>query len=176
MAGNRLANLRSGVSGCVVMRKCCLFVVLGALGLLNGVSLADSSPPGDVFTDLSDPAFAVAAVQTRVKAETGKKVRIAIYDGEASFLKEALDKRQGVIGENGIAVLSLNGLAPGEYSIAAYLDENDDGELNRGSVFGFPKEPVAFSNGVKPALRKPRFDETKVVVAPGRVIVITLDD
>ena len=48
--------------------------------------------------------------------------------------------------------------------------------LNRGKVLGRPKEPVAFSNGVVPKLRKPRYDETKVAVAPGSVVVITLKD
>jgi uncharacterized protein (DUF2141 family) len=73
-------------------------------------------------------------------------------------------------------VLALGDLAPGEYAFAAYLDENGDGKLNRGKVLGRPKEPVAFSNGVKPKLRKPRYDETKVSVAPGSVVVITLED
>jgi len=48
--------------------------------------------------------------------------------------------------------------------------------LNRGKVIGRPKEPLAFSNGVKPKLRKPRFEEAKVDVVPGSVVVLTLDD
>ena len=85
-------------------------------------------------------------------------------------------KRHGRIDERGFAVVSLGNLEPGEYSIAAYLDENGDGKLNRGKFLGFPKEPVAFSNGVIPKLGKPSFDETKVSVAADSVVVITLDD
>jgi uncharacterized protein (DUF2141 family) len=35
---------------------------------------------------------------------------------------------------------------------------------------------VAFSNGVKPKLGKPSFEETKVAVNENSVVVITLDD
>ena len=102
-------------------------------------------------------------------------MRLAVYDSEANFLEMAAIKHQGSLDETGLAIVRLRGLAPGEYAFAAYLDENADGKLNR-SAIGIPKEPIAFSNGVVPKLRKPGFDETKVDVAPGSVVVITLED
>ncbi len=118
----------------------------------------------------------IAAVQTTFDAEPGKAVRVTIYDSEERFLEEPHAKKEGRIDSRGLAIVPLDDLAPGEYSLAAYLDENGDGKLNRGKFLGFPKEPVAFSNGVKPKLSKPSFEDTKVSVYEDSVVVITLDD
>lgn len=128
------------------------------------------------FAKYADPGQAVAAVKTEFRADAGQAVRLAIYDSEEAFLEHARAKHEARLDEEGVAVLPLADLEPGEYAFAAYLDENGDGVLNRGKILGRPKEPVAFSNGVKPKLRKPRYDETKVTVAPGSVVVITLED
>jgi uncharacterized protein (DUF2141 family) len=142
-----------------------------------GGAQADSVPDRpDGFSKYSDPGHVVAAVKADFRAEPGKPVRLSIYDSEEGFLEMARYKYQAALDAEGVAVLSLDGLEPGEYAFAAYLDENGDGVLNRGKVLGRPKEPVAFSNGVKPKLRKPSFEETKVSVGPGSVVVIKLDD
>lgn len=106
----------------------------------------------------------------------GQSVRLSVYDSKDAFLEVARIKHQGKINKDGVAIVTFRGLAPGEYAFAAYLDKNDDGVLNRGKVLGIPKEPVAFSNGVVPKLRKPSYEETKVAVAPGSVVVITLEE
>lgn len=142
-----------------------------------GAAQAASAPSQiDAFAKYSDPAQIVAAVKTDFNAAPGQAVRLAVYDSEKAFLEEARAKHEAPLDKDGVAVLSLGDLGAGEYAFAAYLDVNGDGVLNRGKVLGRPKEPVAFSNGVKPKLRKPRYDETKVAVAPGSVVVITLED
>lgn len=152
-------------------------MVIGMSGVLAGAAHAGSVPQdASAFSKYADPSLAVAAVTTQFRAQPGQAVRLSIYDSEAGFLAEARAKYEALLGDDGVAVLSLDGLEPGEYAFAAYLDQNGDGKLNRGKVLGRPKEPVAFSNGVKPKLRKPNFDETKVVVGPGSVVVITLED
>ena len=149
----------------------------GILCIAAGAAQADSVPDDvNPFAKYADPAQAVAAVKTEFKALPGQAVRLTIYDSEEAFLETAREKREAHLDENGVAVLPLEGLAPGEYAFAAYLDENGDGVLNRGKILGRPKEPVAFSNGVTPKLRKPRYDETKVSIGPGSVVVITLED
>ena len=151
--------------------------LLGIGALLAGAAAAQQAEPTEPLTLMSfraDPAMAVAAVQTMIPSAPGKAVRLTIYDNEADFLKTPYTKLQAIVNENGLAVLPLDTLEPGEYSIAAYLDKNGDGKLNRDGRFGIPKEPVAFSNGFKIKMRKPHFDETKVEVEPGAVIVITL--
>lgn len=152
-------------------------VLLGIGALLAGMSIAhaDNAPSGNPFNQYSDPNGVVAAVQTKFHTEAGKSVRLAVYDSEANFLEMASIKHQGTLDESGLALVRFLGMEPGDYAFAAYLDENDDGRLNRGPL-GIPKEPIAFSNGVVPKLRRPEFSETKVDVAPGSVVVITLED
>ena len=118
----------------------------------------------------------VVAVETAFAVEAGKAVRLTVYDSEENFLETPRAKFEATVNQSGIAVLPLEGLEAGVYAFAAYLDEDGDGKLKRGKILGRPKEPLAFSNGVKIKIRKPRFDETKVDIAPGDVIVITLDD
>ena len=149
----------------------------GALMIVASAAQADAVPgAAALMSQYTDPARIVAAVNTDFPTTPGQAVRLSIYDSEEAFLEEARAKHQALINEEGVAVVSLDGLEPGEYAFAAYLDENGDGVLNRGKVLGFPKEPVAFSNGITPKLRKPRFDETKISVGPGSVVVITLED
>jgi len=152
--------------------------LLGIGVLLAGMSIAhaDSVPSVSPFSQYAEPGAVVAAVQTTFAAEAGKAVRLAVYDSQEAFLERAAIKHHGLLDENGLAIVSLHGLEAGEYAFVAYLDEDGDGKLKRGAVLGRPKEPLAFSNGVTPKLRKPRFDETKVAVAPGSVVVITLED
>ncbi len=144
-----------------------------AAALTVASALADNAPMIDDYSKYSDPMSVVLAVRTEFNA-VGGAVRLSVYD-EKAFLEQAAIKHQGVVNEEGLAVVSIHGLAPGAYAFVAYYDENGDGKLNRGTL-GQPKEPVAFSNGVKPKLRKPRFDEAKVDVAPGAVVVLTLDN
>jgi uncharacterized protein (DUF2141 family) len=152
--------------------------LLGIGILIAGITAAqaDSAPAGNPFIKYANPYGAVAAVHTIFDAEPGKSVRIAVYDSEEAFLENALTKLSAPLDATGLALVPLGNLAPGEYAFAVYLDENGDGKLNRGKLLGRPKEPVAFSNGAKAKLRKPHFDEAKVVIAPGEVVVITLDD
>lgn len=150
---------------------------MGAMLIGLGAVAADSAPDNtDAFAQYADPTQVVAAVKANFEAAPGTPVRFSVYDSEDAFLEIARVKHQARVDENGVAAATFIGLEPGEYAFAAYLDENRDGILNRGSVLGRPKEPIAFSNGVVPKLRKPRFDETKVSVAPGTVVVITLED
>ena len=143
-----------------------------ALGV--GAAFADSAPPPNPFSKFSAAGAIVLAVTTEF-APAGGHIRVAIYEDEANFLETAQSKRDAVIGDEGLALLTISDLTPGEYAFVAYYDENGDGKLNR-SFIGKPKEPYVFSNNVRPKLRKPTFSETKVAVAPGEVVVLTLKD
>ncbi len=149
-------------------------LLTGLLVAIAGSAWADSAAPLNLYSLKTDGP--VAAVRTTFEAEPGQAVRITIYDSAERFLEEPYAKRHGRIDERGLAIVPLDDIEPGEYSLAAYLDENGDGKLNRGKILGFPKEPIAFSNGVKPKLSKPSFDETKVSVGTDSIVVITLDD
>jgi uncharacterized protein (DUF2141 family) len=138
-----------------------------------GSALADSAPPPSNLAKYADPDSVVLAVLTEFAA-VGGEIRFSAYDNEQAFLERAAMKHRARVGEDGVAVVALRGLEPGPYAFVAYYDQNGDGRLNR-SALGKPTEPVAFSNGVRPKLRKPTFDEAKVDVAPGAVVVMTMD-
>jgi uncharacterized protein (DUF2141 family) len=147
-------------------------------GLVGALAAASADLDGPAVLDLSEAhsAAPAAAVRMTFPAEPGKAVRLSVYDSAETFLAAPRMKFEGAIREDGDAYLPLHGLEPGVYAFAAYLDENGDGILNRGKLLGRPKEPVAFSNGVKAKWERPRFDDVKVDVAPGSVVVITLGD
>ena len=152
-----------------------VLVTILSVAFAFSLAHADSALGGDPFMKFADPNAVVAAIQTDFRAEPGKAVRISVYDSKKAFLDVAAVKHQGLLDETGLAIVTLRGLREGEYSFAAYLDEDGDGKLKRGAL-GRPKEPFAFSNGIVPKLRKPTFDETKVAVEPGSVVVITLSE
>ncbi len=83
----------------------------------------------------------LAAVKTEFNAKPGQAVRLTVYDSEAKFLEVARLKHEGTLNEEGVAVVSLLGLEPGEYSFAAYLDQNVE-NMRQGIEDGFtqPKE------------------------------------
>lgn len=146
-------------------------LALGAV-MAASAALADSAPMPNPFSRFSAADAVVLAVKSEF-APAGGHVRITVYDGEATFLELAAAKHDALINDDGIALVTIRDIEPGDYAFVAYLDENGDGKLNR-NVIGKPKEPYIFSNGVRPKLRKPTFDETKVSVAPGEVVVLTL--
>lgn len=141
-----------------------------ALGV--GAAFADSAPMPSRFSKFS-AADAVVLAVTSEFAPAGGHVRIAIYEDEENFLENPQSKRDAVIGDDGLALLTIFDLTPGDYAFVAYYDKNGDGKLNR-SLIGKPKEPYVFSNNVRPKLRKPTFAETRVAIAPGEVVVLTL--
>jgi uncharacterized protein (DUF2141 family) len=146
-------------------------LAIALLALASGGAVADSLPGHDPYSRLAAPDAVVLAVNAG--AHQGDAVRLAVYDSPATFLEQPASRHHATVGEDGLAVVEVRGLGAGEYAFVAYLDENGDGKLNRNAL-GKPKEPFVFSNDVTPKLKKPSFDETKVSVGPGEVVVLTL--
>lgn len=136
-----------------------------------GAAVADNIPGHDAYSRLSSSDAVVLAVHA--DAGKGSEVRLTVYDGPETFLAAPASRHHATVGDDGLAVVKVRGLKAGDYAFVAYLDENGDGKLNRNAL-GKPKEPFIFSNDVKPKLKKPSFDETKVSVGPGEVVVLTL--
>jgi uncharacterized protein (DUF2141 family) len=55
---------------------------------------------------------------------------------------------------------------PGNYAIALYHDENDNGKMDT-RMFGIPKEPYGFSNNFKPVMSTPKFTDCQFSVGDG---------
>ena len=90
-------------------------------------------------------------------------IRIAIYDSEESFgNSKAAILRDSQAPVDGFVVweIALEVLPP-RFSVAAYHDINNDGELNRG-LFNAPTEPYGFSNNARGLTGPPSFDQTIV--------------
>ena len=149
-------------------------LVLCATALFAGSAAHADSVPQDVsFGNYASPTSVVLAVSAPFAMVDGN-VRLAVYDNETDFLENASAKHQATIDEDGIAVLDLGPISAGGYAFVAYYDENKDGKLNRNAL-GIPKEPYAFSNKARAKFRKPRFEEAKVDVNTGSVVIIELD-
>lgn len=136
--------------------------------------LADDLAPSNPFAKYSDPEKSVLAVQTAFDVDEGN-IRVVAYENELDFLKQPIARFHAQLDPTGLAIISLASLTQENYSFVAYLDENHDGKLNR-NILGKPKEPYIFSNGVRAKLRKPTFEETKVSLQSGNVIVLTIKD
>jgi len=119
--------------------------------------------------------FGAAPVEVRVAGALGPagSVRLMVYADAESFLQAPIAKLQASVDEAGVAVFRIADLPPGEYAFAAYHDENGDGVLNRNAI-GLPKEAFAFSNDVRPRLRRPSFQRTKVSVDGAGTILFSL--
>ncbi len=149
-------------------------IAAGAVALSVGAAFADSAPMPNPFSKFSTAEGVVLAIRSEF-APMGGHVRVTAYDAAENFLETALAKYEAEVNAEGVALVTLKDLKPGDYAFVAYLDENGDGKLNRNAL-GKPKEPYIFSNDVRPKLRKPTFEETKVAVSAGEVVVLTLKD
>ena len=85
-------------------------------------------------------------------------VRVMLWRDAAGFPtqpeKAVARKAQAVTGPE--CELSFTGLAPGSYAAAAYVDENNNGVMDR-SFLGWPIEPTAASNGAHGVVGPPSF-------------------
>ena len=145
-----------------------------AIASITGIAHADSVPDDISFSSYSRPNSVILAVSAPFAMIDGN-VRLTVYDSEADFLETPVAKFQASIDSDGLAILDLGPITAGDYAFVAYYDENKDGKLNRNAL-GIPKEPFAFSNEARAKLRKPRFEEAKVEVNTGSVVVIELKD
>jgi uncharacterized protein (DUF2141 family) len=75
---------------------------------------------------------------------------------EAKFLKDDCPWKGNARAKLGDTRVTVANLPAGRYAVQAFLDENSNGEVDRG-WFGIPKEGVGFSNDAKIRLSPPKF-------------------
>jgi uncharacterized protein (DUF2141 family) len=85
--------------------------------------------------------------------------------------KQVSGKMEKIEGET--VTIVFENLAPGEYAVSAYQDENDNGKLDTG-LYGIPTEKYGFSNNVRGKMGPPAFKERLFKVEEDMVINITL--
>lgn len=120
-----------------------------------------------VLADRVAAQAATASLTVRIDAPgaTGGEIGCALYASADGF---PLDITRAAAKQAHPAAASVtcrfDGLAPGTYAVAVSHDANRNGKTDRNFV-GMPKEAWGVSNGARPSMRAPRFDEAAVKVA-----------
>lgn len=91
------------------------------------------------------------------------QVRVALYNAAEKWLKESFYNAVLEVKSHEVE-WRINNIPEGEYAVAAFHDQNGNGEADRNLV-GIPKEAYGFSNNVKVVFRAPKWDEAKFRVA-----------
>jgi uncharacterized protein (DUF2141 family) len=103
--------------------------------------------------------------------QTTGTVYAAVYDAE-NFLKKPAYGMLVKANKEEVSIV-LDNVAPGNYAVSLFHDENDNGKLDTGA-FGIPTEKTGFSNNAKGAYGPPKFDDCQFTVDDDTVIYITL--
>jgi uncharacterized protein (DUF2141 family) len=72
--------------------------------------------------------------------------------------------------EKGQAVCMFAGVAPGEYAVSVFHDENSNGKLDR-DFMGMPKEGVGASNDAAGHFGPPKYDDARFSYKGGRSVL-----
>ena len=101
-------------------------------------------------------------------------VHVAVYDREDSFAKSLKPYRLRIykVPADRKLVIRLDSIPPGRYALAAYHDENGNGNLDK-NMLGIPKEPYGFSNNPRAKWSAPKYEEVSFALngQPARLSV-----
>ena len=87
------------------------------------------------------------------------RVNVAVYNSHDTFLSfEEVLTTDSVHAEEGMVTLTIPNLPSGEYALAVFHDENDNGKLDT-NWLGIPKEKVAFSKAKMKTFGPPKYKE-----------------
>lgn len=82
------------------------------------------------------------------------KVYLRLKNEQNTTVKESI-----IPVENKRATIRYTDLTPGNYSVEAFHDQNNNGKLDT-NPFGIPREPYGFSNNVRGSFGPPDFELT----------------
>ena len=107
-----------------------------------------------------------------IKSEGGM-IWVGVYQSEADFLIKEKATLVGVrVEARTTLTIDIPDLTYGEYALAVFHDENNNGEMDRNLV-GIPSEPFAFSKPPVSKLRIPKFEEVKFLFSPEQTKLTT---
>jgi len=96
----------------------------------------------------------------------GGLVRLGVYD-RAGYEKDGEPLAfADVPARAPQTVITLTGIAPGDYAIETYQDVNANDRMDQ-TWIGLPLEPYGFSRDAEPFLSKPGFEDVKVTLTAG---------
>jgi uncharacterized protein (DUF2141 family) len=106
---------------------------------------------------------------TGLKSDAGR-VRVAVFDAPERWLKDAAYARVLDIESRSCQWL-IEDLPHGEYGIAVFHDQNDNGENDR-NFLGIPREPYGFSNNVRVKFGPPKWEKAKFAVTASAAEIV----
>jgi uncharacterized protein (DUF2141 family) len=121
-------------------------------------------------------AFAQNTISVHVHNVASKKgkVNVAVYNSHNTFLSfDGVLTTNSVHANEGIVTLKIPNLPAGEYALAVFHDENDNGKLDT-NWLGIPKEKVAFSNAEMRTFGPPKYKDCAFHISSDYEINITL--
>lgn len=97
-------------------------------------------------------------------ASADGNVNVAVYNSDDGFLSfDKVLKAQSVVSQKGSVEMTITDLPAGEYALAVFHDENNNGKLDT-NWLGIPKEKVAFSNAKMKTFGPPKYKECAFTV------------
>ncbi|MEM6411993.1 MAG: DUF2141 domain-containing protein [Pseudomonadota bacterium] len=96
-----------------------------------------------------------------IETEAGT-LHIGLYDAETYDGGSAIDGANITVVGNTVSI-TLENVAPGEYGVKVFHDEDDDGEMDT-NPFGIPTEAYAFSNNAKGRFGPANWEDAKFTV------------
>ena len=72
-------------------------------------------------------------------------LRVCVTDKKDDFLKSCTFSKIVAVEDKTVS-LKIENIEKGNYAVSVYHDENNNGVLETGGVFGIPVEPYGFSN------------------------------
>lgn len=139
---------------------------LAALVVLSMASAAQAGSPAPGRSRIS-------AVIGPLRTKNGS-VGCRLYTSAEGFprtSKGTQNLRVKVVGTSARCV--FDDLPPGTYAVTTYHDENDNRKFDQGFL-GIPLEGYGVSNNHTHAMSPPRWDESKVVVEPGKNLELAI--
>lgn len=134
------------------------------VGLLLSLS---STPPAEVVAK----GTLVLEVQN-IKTGDGM-IWVGVYASASDFLIKEKATLVGIkVDSKKQMTIEIPNLEYGEYALAVFHDENNNGEMDRNLV-GIPSEPFAFSKPPVSKFRIPTFEEVKFTFEPQKVKLTT---
>lgn len=102
----------------------------------------------------------------RLKHRSESRVRFSICSNEECHEKREKGYKdieaQLIESAENYQIYRIKNLEPGEYSLSAYHDLNNNGKLERSGILGIPQEPIGFSMlDVQKIRRHPKWSEVK---------------
>jgi len=117
----------------------------------------------------------LGSVELTVTAKNAKSnkgnIRVVVYASKDSFLRKYdMTVDVPILQKSGVAKVQLP--KPGKYCLAAFHDENENGELDM--TFFIPRERGGFSNQYIPKMGPPKFEPCLIDVKEPMAITIEM--